>query len=383
MGRRIVKLGVFILISIFVILFMSIQAYAETGIEDYAEAYGADVLSHSEYLSEEAAEFLKENGIAADDPSSAERITPSLVLSYMWDKTVKYAAAPLRLFALILGTVLISSLSGTVGDSAGKNTEQVYRIISVLVCVSVIVPYISDAVENASETLSDGSEFMIGYVPVMAGISAASGTVTAATSYNVMVLFVSEAAVRISSEYMMPLLSLCMAMGIIDAVNPGFSLSSITNLLKKCITVMICFVMTIFTGLLSIQSIVGSSADTLGVKAAKFVVANVVPVVGSAVADAYTTMRAGLGLLKGAAGAFGVIAAAVTLLPPIIESGLLYIAVSAGEAAAEMFGVKELAVLFRNTASVLSLIISLLFCFSVMFIVATIVLMAAGMGATG
>lgn len=53
--------------------------------------------------------------------------------------------------------------------------------------------------------------------------------------------------------------------------------------------------MTVFTGLLSIQSIVGTSADTLGVKAAKFVVSNFVPIVGSAVADAYTTMRSGLG----------------------------------------------------------------------------------------
>ena len=103
-------------------------------------------------------------------------------------------------------------------------------------------------------------------------------------------------------------------------------------------------------------------------------------VVGSAVADAYSTMRSGLGLLKGAAGAFGVIAIAAAVLPPIIETALLQLAVSAGEAAADMFGAKELKVLFKNTASVLSLIIALLSCFAVMFIVATIIVMAAGLG---
>ncbi|MBQ5332368.1 MAG: hypothetical protein J6K92_03795, partial [Oscillospiraceae bacterium] len=175
-------------------------------------------------------------------------------------------------------------------------------------------------------------------------------------------------------------LSLCMAMNIIDAVNPSFSLSSVTGLMKKLTALLMGFGMTIFTGLLSIQSIVGASADTLGVKAAKFVVSNFVPVVGSAVADAYSTMRSGLGLLRGAAGAFGIIAVCITLLPPILETACLYLAMTAGEAAAEMFGIKELGTFFRGAASVLSLCLAVLACFGVMFVISTVILMAAGLG---
>ncbi|MGN1105939.1 MAG: stage III sporulation protein AE, partial [Huintestinicola sp.] len=157
-------------------------------------------------------------------------------------------------------------------------------------------------------------------------------------------------------------------------------LSSVTGLMKKITTLFLGFGMTVFTGLLSIQSIVGASADTLGVKAAKFVVSNFVPVVGSAVADAYSTMRSGLGLLRGAAGAFGIIALCVTLLPPVLETLCLYLAMTAGEAAAEMFGVKELGTFFKGAASVLSLTAAVLACFGVMFVISTVILMAAGLG---
>ena len=64
--------------------------------------------------------------------------------------------------------------------------------------------------------------------------------------------------------------------------------------------------MTIFTGLLSIQSVVGSSADTLTSKTAKYVISNCVPVVGGAVSDAYSTVKGSLSLLKNGIGGVGI-----------------------------------------------------------------------------
>ena len=96
-------------------------------------------------------------------------------------------------------------------------------------------------------------------------------------------------------------------------------------------------------------------------------------------ADAYSSIRAGLGLLRGAAGAFGIIALAVTLLPPVIEVGCMYLTMTAGEAFAQMFGSGELATLFKGAASTLTLVIAMLSCFSVMFVISTVILMAAGL----
>ncbi len=351
----------------------------EISLGDLAEEYGINEIS--EALPYDAESFLRDKGISPDDPDSITKLTPKTVISYMWEKLKYSAAAPVRLFGIVLSVIILGAASGAAADSLGnKGSIGLYRTITVMIAIILTVPSMESCIKNAAQTLKCGSEFMLCYVPVFAGISAAAGNAASSLSYNAIVLLIAEVSVNIASDMLMPVISVCMAMNIIDAVNPTFSLSSVTGLMKKMTTLLLGFGMTVFTGLLSIQSIVGASADTLGVKAAKFVVSNFVPVVGSAVADAYSTMRSGLGLLRGAAGAFGIIALCVTLLPPVLETLCLYLAMTAGEAAAEMFGVKELGTFFKGAASVLSLTAAVLACFGVMFVISTVILMAAGLG---
>lgn len=369
-----------IITAVLTLLLLSFSVSAEEiSLDELAEEYGISEIS--EALPYDTESFLKDKGISPDDPDSITKLTPKTVISYMWGKLKYSAAAPIRLFGIILSVIILGAASGASADSLGnKGSIELYRTITVMIAVILTVPSIETCIKDSAATLKSGSEFMLCYVPVFAGISAAAGNAASSLSYNAIVLLIAEASVKIASDMLMPVISVCMAMNIIDAINPSFSLSSVTGLMKKATSLFLGFGMTIFTGLLSIQSIVGASADTLGVKAAKFVVSNFVPVVGSAVADAYSTMRSGLGLLRGAAGAFGIIALCVTLLPPVLQTFCLYLAMTAGEAAAEMFGVKELGTFFKGAASVLSLTAAILACFGVMFVISTVILMAAGLG---
>ncbi|MGN0638690.1 MAG: hypothetical protein ACI4J0_10000 [Huintestinicola sp.] len=373
------KIFAIITATLTLLLFSLSVSAEEISLGDLAEEYGISEIS--EALPYDAESFLDDKGISPDDPDSITKLTPKTVVSYMWEKLKYSAAAPVRLFGIVLSVIILGAASGAAADSIGnKGSSGLYRTITVMIAIVLTVPSMETCIKNSAATLESGSEFMLCYVPVFAGISAAAGNAASSLSYNAIVLLIAEAAVKLASDILMPVISVCMAMNIIDAVNPTFSLSSVTGLMKKMTTLFLGFTMTVFTGLLSIQSIVGASADTLGVKAAKFVVSNFVPVVGSAVADAYSTMRSGLGLLRGAAGAFGIIALCVTLLPPVLETLCLYLAMTAGEAAAEMFGVKELGTFFKGAASVLSLTAAILACFGVMFVISTVILMAAGLG---
>lgn len=374
------KLILLIITAALAVLFFDPRVSAEElSIEELAEEYGISDIS--EALPYDAESFLRDKGISPDDPDSITKLTPKTVISYMWEKLKYSAAAPIRLFGIVLSVIILGAASGAAADSLeNKGSSRLYRTITVMTAIILTVPSMESCIKNSAATLKSGSEFMLCYVPIFAGISAAAGNAASSLSYNAIVLLIAEVSVNIASDMLMPVISVCMAMNIIDAVNPTFSLSSVTGLMKKITSLFLGFGMTVFTGLLSIQSIVGASADTLGVKAAKFVVSNFVPVVGSAVADAYSTMRSGLGLLRGAAGAFGIIALCVTLLPPVLETLCLYLAMTAGEAAAEMFGVKELGTFFKGAASVLSLTAAVLACFGVMFVISTVILMAAGLG---
>lgn len=344
-----------------------------------AEEYG--VYDTYDGLSPSAEDFLNENGITPDSTEGIMNFTPEKALEFIEDNFRDVIESPLNTLALITAVIIFSALSGSAADIIGSGCDKMYRIITVIAAAAIVMPTIEKCVENAASTIISGGDFMLCYVPVFSGICASAGNITSSVSYNMIVLMAAEIGVRIAANIIVPLISICMAMNIIEAINPKMNLSSVTELIKKLSTGLLGLIMTVFTGMLSVQSIVGASADTVGVKAAKFVVANLVPVVGGAVADAYTTMRSGLGMLRGATGAFGIAALAVMLLPSVMEAVCMYFAMCCGSAAAGLCGNDGLSCLFKGAANAMSLIIAVLCCFSVLFIISTIILMAAGLSA--
>lgn len=377
----------FIIVLLAVFPFTGICSEAEEiSSGNYAEDFGIDADFTDEVMGgeTEAAQFLRENGITADNPDGITSLSPKTVFAYMIQKLKNSAAEPLRIFGMMIAVIILTASAAALSDSLGEDSSaDVCRIISVLAAVAVISSPIERCIANVSDSIGSGGDFMLCYVPVFASVAAASGSVTSAASYNAAVIIAAKAAVELISAVLIPAVSICMAMGIVSSITQTVKLSGIISLLKKWASLILGFIMTVFTGLLSIQSVVGASADNLAAKAAKFVVSNCIPIVGSAVADAYSTVRTGLGMLRGAAGAFGVIAFVLIILPPIIETGCMYLAMTAAQAIADIFGVGELSSLFSNAASVLSILTALLACFAVMFCVSTFILMAAGLGASG
>jgi len=347
---------------------------------DIAEKIGIDTEEITGNMPQETRDILAENGLSADNTEAIAEITPGDVFAYMWREFKKSLVRPLEVLASLLAVILAAALTEGMRDSLPNNgVSKIFGVISVLVSVGIISDAVSDSIRSAAEALYSGGTFMTGYVPVFAGITASSGSVTSAVAYNMLVLLVAQAAVQISGEVIVPALSVCMAMGIVEAINPDFRLSGITEAVKKAVSFVLGFIMTIFIGLLSLQSIVGASADTLGVKAAKYVVSNFIPVVGGAVADTYATVKNSLGLLRGGAGFIGIAAIFVMILPPILEITAMRLVFGITDIVTELFGIPQLKILVKNTGWILSTVFSILVCFAVMLIISTAILMLVGL----
>lgn len=153
------------------------------------------------------------------------------------------------------------------------------------------------------------------------------------------------------------------------------------RLSRKCTTWILGLLMTVFLGVLSMQNWLGSSVDTAASKTTKYVIANFVPVVGSAVSDAYTTVRSSLQMLRSTTGVVGMVSLCVLFLPPLVQLLLYRGVVAIGAAAAELFGTRSLLRLLRGTQQALAIAFALLVCFGVMFVVSTAIAMTIGKGA--
>ena len=328
----------------------------------------------------ESEEFFNENNIDISNPESMTEITPGQVFSYIWKEFKASLTMPLKSLGMMMLIIILSALLKGTGDTVkNENLSSIYDIITVLVCIGVISEPIVTTLSYVTDTLYKGGDFMLSYIPIFSSIVAAGGNVSSAGVYHVILLGVSEIFLQVSNKIFIPMISVCLAMSVVEAINPTISLSGIINGVKKVSTWGIGFVMTVFVGLLTLQSIIGTSADTVAVKAGKFLVSNFVPVVGGAISDAYTTIRGSLGILRSGVGVFGIIGLAVLVIPPVMSVFSMLLTVNIAGIASGIFDIKQISGFLKNISDILTTAMSLILSFSLMLIIATTVVMMVAM----
>ena len=337
--------------------------------EEFYSSSGAPDLS--------AGDILEDKGISFENPRSILSLTPSEVWEIIKEIADGILYAPVRLvISIIIVIILTSLIDGMGGTVKSKQMSGIFEIICVLACVGVVFVPVCECIDNVSEAVAEGAEFMLGFVPVFSGLTVAGGHVTAGAGYSAAILGFSNVAVSLARDFFLPLLSMCLSTAIVDSCCDAVNLSGIINAVRKIVTWGIGLVMTVFTGLLSLQSIVGSSADSVTAKAAKYVLSNSIPLVGSAASDAYSTVKGSITLLKNGVGGIGIAALVVMLLPPLIHTVIYSLAFALSGSVSEIFGTKKLVQLFKNINSILSAALGILVCFMLMFVISTGVVMS-------
>ena len=103
-------------------------------------------------------------------------------------------------------------------------------------------------------------------------------------------------------------------------------LKRIAGTLKWVVTTVLTVLLLAYVGYLTVSGVVAGTADAVAVKAAKFTVSSMVPVVGGILSDAAETVLAGAGILKSAVGVFGMLAILSMCLVPFLQLGVHYLA---------------------------------------------------------
>ena len=89
---------------------------------------------------------------------------------------------------------------------------------------------------------------------------------------------------------------------------------------------MLTILLLTYVGYLTVSGVVAGTADAVAVKAARFTVSSMVPVVGGILSDAAETVLAGAGVLKNAVGVFGMLTILSICLVPFLRLGVHYLA---------------------------------------------------------
>lgn len=369
------RLLVQILIAVLAFAFMGTSGAAE---ESELDDYGQSEIA--EALPDEARDTLEENGIEPDN-SGALNLSVEGVLSYIWDIIKDKATKPLQMLCSMCGVVLFCALAESI---AGEGSlKGVFSVVGVLCGAGIAASSVCDLLDQTLNVLSISANLMTILVPVVTAISAALGHITTASAVNTVALAATQVFSQLSVNFLAPLCCTVMGVSIAGAVHPQMKLDSIAELIKKIAVWGLGLLTTIFMSILSVQTLVASSADNTAIKTAKFMVSQGVPIVGGTVSDAVNTISGGLVLLKSSIGTYGIIAMAVITLPVIVTLFCYKFSMFCAQTAAEMFSLKELASFFKSCCSVITVVIAVTFCFLLFSSMAVLLLIAAANGGNG
>lgn len=352
----------FIVFSIFFVLVFSLSVSAQSVEELYREQLeasgGAELF---ELLPEESRQLLERLGITELDPKLLSETDAQTVLLEFWKLLISVAKTPLHSCGIVFAVLLLHAwMSGLSHALAGEEGNSLFSIVSALAACAAILPPIAQCINETAKTTETLSVFMMSFVPVYAAILITGGHAFSAFSFQSIVLYAAQILSFLSNNFIVPLMGISLAMGLIGSITPRIHIGRVGAMIGKTATWILGLGTLLFTGLLSLQNLAGSAADTLGNRLFRFSIASFVPVVGGSLSEAFSTVRGCLGVLRSTVGVFGIAATAAVVLPCLLRCLVWNGCASFCLLCAEMFELNPLVSLLKSTQTVIKCLIGVL-----------------------
>ena len=333
-------------------------------------------------LSEETLEILDSLGIDTDDPATLFAISPAKVISSALGLLTGQLAEPLKRCAVIFGILLLFSLTDAAAPSIGKANEMGGMLFMLMLSLAVIAP-VTECVSRVLSAIRLLSDFTVLLLPVMAGLTAASGKPMVSAALAASSLGAAEAAGWAVDQFFVPLTGAYAALCLVAAVNPMFNLQNLALFFRRLFTVALGAVSSLFSGVLALKGAAAAAADTLTFKGAKFLIGGLVPVVGGAISEGLSSVAAALEAANKTIGALGILAMVFIVLPPLLEVLIWWAALYFCSFAATLTGQTQIAFYLSGVSNVIVMLNILLLFAAFVLIAATGILLRFAGGAYG
>ena len=353
------------------ILLFSTPALADTAdiYEEQLRASGADELIRQ--CPSDTAETLEEWGVT---PGSSSLRVES-IFHNLWTLIGKEAASPLRHIVILCAAILLTAGMGGVGRIGASLTV---RAVGITATTATAAIPLAACIGRMSTAVTTSLGVMTAFAPVYAGILVSAGQAASALTFETVMLAVCEVAGWLVSKLILPLTVCAFAIGTAGGMSEEGLLRNVSTFLQKNATWLLTGIMTLFLGILSIQNLTDYSADVVSARVVKFSAANLVPVVGGAMAESVNAVRGCLEALKGSVGTFGVAAGALILLPPVLECAAWNLAFSFCAMVADALGCDGIGRVLKTGQSTVKLLIAVAASLAVFFVICVTVTAKGG-----
>lgn len=355
-----------IFLIFFLLTFICFPSNAESGSESVLKS-----------IDSQTKDYLEELGVDSENGEGIADVSLKGVFKFLFslitDKTKRISSVLVIVTAVIIVNAIFSSF---IGDNTSAKTAMNY--ISVLCIVTAIIVPLKELIINTGAVIKTAAIFTDSYIPILGAIIAASGNIKLAFTYNSFAIALSAFITEIADNFFIPVVNMLFTFNILTSFTFESYKHKIIKSVKRLIIIILSLISTIYTGLLTTQSILAVSSDSLTVRGIRFFSGTFIPVVGAGVSESVASVMSSLSVMKNTAGVIVIVVILLIFLPIIIELLIWYFALQFCSIAADLFGNSEISETIEELSSVVSLINIILFYITFVLIISTGIIIVSG-----
>ncbi|MBO5930959.1 MAG: hypothetical protein J6Q70_01840 [Clostridia bacterium] len=226
----------------------------------------------------------------------------------------------LKLLCSVIGVLILSSICRTFCASLKK--PEIARAFSFMITLIITISLFAagfGTIEGVVAYFETLNAFASASLPLMGSLYVMGGNAAAAVATSAGLSVFMTLLEEVVGGSIVPFCGICLALSLIAACEGGPRLGSALTSLKKNYTLMLSFFMMLLLAMLSAQTVLGASQDTLAMRSAKFAAGSLIPVVGGSVAELLRSVSASVGYMRTSVGICGVLLLLLLMLPTLIE----------------------------------------------------------------
>ena len=231
-----------------------------------------------------------------------------------------------KLFFELLSVVLISGAVTSLFRS--RSEGNFINFLSVIIIILLSVSGISSTLSATVSVLQLSGKFMLSFVPIYTLIISLSGNAASALTYNTFVIGFAEFMSAFITSGFTDLLGMFFCLSISFSLNSSVNTGRFISAVNRAVSTVLGLTASVFTGFLSIKNILSASVDSVSVKGIRFLIGSLIPIVGSSISEAYSSLIGSINLIKGSVAVIGILVIVIINVPVIFETLSFYISFS-------------------------------------------------------
>lgn len=239
------------------------------------------------------------------------------IISIFFKEIIISAKGAITIFIIVIIMALISSIELEKNSDITKISHMSCFLALSIVAISGFL----DIIQVFKGVINTLTILMQTISPFMMGVLIATGAITSTGALQPMVLFLASLIGFIINHIVVPFITISLAINVICSLSESIRLSKMAKLLNSTAIWIVGICLTLFLGVLSLETSLTSSVDSLAVKTTQAAVSNFVPVVGKFFSDSFETVVGATKVIGKMGGVIGIIGIILVSAVPLIKIG--------------------------------------------------------------